>query len=111
MEFLGTLWRGDAGLKRTYWLYGALGSLIFFVVPGSALTAMNLLGPKGSVWGYFLLTYLVGLTPAYAVFISISIWRSADKYDGNPLWRILAKVAVLLGVVEAGLFISGLVGI
>ncbi len=106
MEFLGSLWRGDAGLAKTYWIYGAIGSLIFFVVPGALQAGLWVSGSQNAALGAFSLFYSFGFAPAYVVFISVAIWRSANTYQGNPLWAKLAKLAVVLGILELGLVMA-----
>lgn len=106
MEFLGSLWRGDAGLAKTYWIYGAIGSFIFFVVPGALQAGLWVSGSQNAALGAFSLFYSFGFAPAYVVFISVAIWRSASRYQGNPLWAKLAKLAVVLGILELGLVMA-----
>ena len=100
MEFLGSLWRGDAGLAKTYWIYGAIGSLIFFAIPGALQAGLWVSDSQNAALGAFSLFYRFGFAPAYVVFISVAIWRSANTYRGNSLWAKLAKVAVVLGILE-----------
>lgn len=106
MEFLGSLWRGDAGLAKTYWIYGAIGSLIFFAIPGALQAGLWVSGSENAALGAFSLFYSFGFAPAYVVFISVAIWRSAARYQGNPLWAKLAKLAVVLGILEFVLVIA-----
>lgn len=35
---------------------------------------------------------------AYRAAIYLAIWRSAGHYKGPPIWAILAKAAVVVGV-------------
>ena len=43
---------------------------------------------------------------AYTVFISVAIWRSAAKYKGSELWAVLARVMVVIGLIQAALRIG-----
>lgn len=87
------LWRGDVSLVKTYWLFGVLVGVCYFMVfayieyQSSGLSEG--LGPAfiiGLMVSYFL----------YVMFINIAIWRSASKYRGPKYWAILAKVMVLV---------------
>lgn len=87
------LWRGDLSLVKTYWLFGVLVGVCYFMVfayieyQSSGLSEG--LGPAfiiGLMVSYFL----------YVMFINIAIWRSASKYRGPKYWAILAKVMVLV---------------
>ena len=47
------------------------------------------------------------LIPWY-IYTTVGIWRSSDRYKGPKFWSILAKIAVILGVLSAiGQLISG----
>jgi len=106
MDFLGSIWRGEALLAKVYWFYGAIGSFFFFFIPATLMSAMNLFGSGNPAVLAFLAIYGLGLAPTYIVFISVGIWRSANAYEGNPMWALLSKGSVVLGVVETVMVIS-----
>jgi hypothetical protein len=79
-EFLSEakkLLRGEKPLWVTYWLYFAIPGIIF---------------------NYISVTYHVGflsaLFLAYLTAMLCAIWRSANAYQGNPIWKFLAKLSV-----------------
>ena len=37
----------------------------------------------------------------WVIFTSIGIWRSSDNYRGPKFWAILAKIAVVIGLIQA----------
>lgn len=80
------LWRGEVPLAETYWFYGVVLSMAI----GLAARFAGLV-PGSSAAKLFLLALLL-----YWGFISISIWRSANRYRGRQLWARLAKWAVVL---------------
>lgn len=93
------LWRGDISLPITYWLWGV-------TVNWGLTIAMALAERAGSV------TLLLLLAPAgvaYYVLISVSIWRSANRYRGNRLWAHLAQVSVAAGTASQVVGIAALV--
>lgn len=75
---LKSLWNGEVPLAQTFWLY--------YVVTMIALRAIA--GLAGAFFSIFIL--------GWAGFMVMPIWRSADKYKGNELFAILAKIAAVL---------------
>jgi hypothetical protein len=79
-EFLSDakkLLRGEKPLWVTYWL--------FFILPG---VFFNFISAKYYI-GYLSIVFLV-----YFSVILYAIWRSANAYQGNPVWKFLAKFSV-----------------
>lgn len=102
MNFLGQLWRGEVALVKTYWIYGVLVS---FLLNGAVLLiSRNLVGITGAPW---LLLVFWAISILYTLFIAVAIWRSADKYPGQKVWAILAKVMVVLSVLRTLLNVVG----
>ena len=86
-NFLVRLWNGDAGLAKSYWLWGvvagfAWGVALGVIKPGPGSAAAQI---------------LVSLMAAYFVFVYVGIWRAANKYQGKKAWATLAKFAVVFG--------------
>lgn len=82
MGTITKVWRGDAGLARTYWLFGVIGSFVWGLLlggvkPGSVLAIVG-----------------VVLFLIYIVMVNVGTWRAASRYDGPKAWAILAKMAV-----------------
>jgi len=87
---IARVWRGEEGLARTFWGWGfavnvALKGVSMLLFSHRAAAAM--------------LAFLVFML-AYQVFISVAIWRSADRYDGYRGWAFLARLVVVLGVLQ-----------
>jgi len=96
--FFSKLASGDFGLAKTYWVYG--------VLVGFAVNILTI--PFRSLGALFIILIV---TLAYSVPWYMGIWRAANKYQGAKINAILAKIAVVLGVIvlAVGLFI-GLLG-
>lgn len=95
MELIRCLWRGDMPLVKTYWLFGVVASIMFnitFTYIGYQDDTFTS-GFGGFIVLGWLLFYFI-----YSVFICVAIWRSANKYQGLQRYAVLAKVAVILGV-------------
>ena len=85
---LKMLWRGEAPLVITYWLFGFVGSLVIY---GISTELFNAIGNKLAKLS--ILAVIVG----YQVFVTVSIWRSSKKYKGKRGYAVLAQTAVFLG--------------
>ena len=95
MRFVKNFWNGDVPLIISYWVVGVIlswpvGFLIGFIVtfiiiliklPESLIDPLINLGIIG-----------------WLIFMSVGIWRSADKYAGKKGWAIAAKVFLVIGV-------------
>lgn len=81
---------GGVGLAKTYWIYGVFGGIV-----------LNILLKAFSSASFFWALWLFALV--YQIAVLIAIWRAANRYRGPRLWRVLSKVAVVLGVIMLGL--------
>lgn len=82
------VWRGDAGLALTYWVYGVLGGAVLgiplaFVTPGSALAIIEV---------FCLVTFLI--------WVNVGIWRAAGKYKGPKIWSFLSRAQLIFVLVS-----------
>jgi hypothetical protein len=95
MELIKDLWRGDIPLVRTYWLFGCVPTIIFYL--GFAyIDYLDSIYKLGSAILWLFILYVLDLI--YSLFMSVAIWRSANKYQGMQRFVILAKVSVIFGV-------------
>jgi len=94
-----THWRGEYSLPRSYWVNGVvifhIGiNMALLIVLGVALTAFK---------GKTALVLIVGLGEvallcAAYVWALVGIWRAARRYQGSRIWSILARLAIIFGV-------------
>jgi hypothetical protein len=82
------LWRGQLGLAVTYWVFGVLGRIIWFI-------AIDLLMPNTRIGTFLLSACMIG----YSIIVYVGIWRAADRYTGRKEWAFLAKCVVVLGAI------------
>ena len=75
---LNQLWNGEIKLSHTFWLYYFCGILVIRIIA-------NAIGPVGAI-----------LVLGWAGFMVLPIWRSAEKYEGKPIFALLAKIAAVL---------------
>lgn len=87
---IGNLWLGNYTLVKTYWLFGVIGGLAvtFVLLVFIAAIKSPVVAPLG-----FLALWV------WQIYISVAIWRSAGKYTGSAILKILARLAVAFGVV------------
>lgn len=87
MDAIAQVWKGQAGLAKTYWGWGLMGGLLW----GVALSAVT----PGSLPAILALLVFA----AYFVIVNTGIWRAASQYQGMAVWAGLAKVAAAIGFV------------
>ncbi|MDX8453396.1 hypothetical protein RFM98_11560 [Mesorhizobium sp. VK9D] len=95
--FFRTRWRGVAPLDRLFWRDMLLVGTILSIA--SSALALILLGLKLSLW----LVLTVHFLPVpYNIFLTIAVWRTAEKAGGfraqlmmlgSALWLIATAVA------------------
>ena len=82
--FFRFLMAGNFGLAKTYWLFGVLVAAVYYFL-------MEYIG-------YGLLFWIISIPYLfYWVAVSVGIWNAAGKYRGNPIWALLARIAVIFG--------------
>lgn len=85
------LWRGEVALWKTFWLFGVGGGFVFGLPIFGALLALTDV-PDDTTASIFLAAF--GLLFFYLVWVCVGVWRAATNYLGNPVWAVLAKLAV-----------------
>ena len=85
---LKTLWRGDAPLVITYWLFGFIGSLVIYTISTELLNTTGIKLAKLATFAFIVF---------YQVLVTVSIWRASKKYKGKRLYAVLAQTAVIVG--------------
>jgi len=119
MGIIKRTWKGELSLPRTFWVGWVLPSIII-----SALMTTNyyrLLIIKSVSISLPLSFILTFGTPVlffiYQVFMAISTWRSATRYQGKKIWGITAKgisviyVVALLSIVGLAIFMRSKIDI
>ncbi|WP_027362288.1 hypothetical protein [Halodesulfovibrio aestuarii] len=91
MEILKKLWRGELPLYITFWFFGmVIGTVVSFFVNKYALQVQKL-SDASRVSCLMAALFYTG-------FLCVALWRSAENYQGAPLWSIGARFysAILL---------------
>ena len=91
MRNLKALWLGELPLGRAFWVFAiAYGTIANIVATIAAIGAAAAGLPDTLVVGIF-------LTPLpYILLAVLGVFRSANRYEGSPEWRYLAKIAVAI---------------
>ena len=93
MDIIKALWRGNIPLVKTFWLYGFSVTLLL-VTTMNYFLIYNKQALSASVV-YISIWVLIAFSIIYFPYIFISIWRSANKYQGLQLYAIAAKIIVI----------------
>ena len=91
MAHLVALWKGDVPLGQAFWGYAIVyGTIANIVATAAAIAAVAASLPDALAIGLFLAPIPYILTAV------IGVVRSADRYQGPPMWASMAKVAVIM---------------
>ena len=89
-------WLGNITLWKSYWLVGELiNALIIIIILNIELKLFNNTHffISLSIVSFNNLHFVSKLTIfLWTVFITVGIWRSAEKYNGKSIWTILTLI-------------------
>lgn len=88
-NFFVNFWNGDVSLPMSYWGVGiGIGILYGFTI-GIFIFSVGM--SEDAIWGFLI---------PFQIYTVVGIWRSSDKYKGPKFWAILAKIALVIGVIS-----------
>ena len=88
---LKALWSGDFPLGQAFWHYAiAYGTIANILAQAAAIAAVLAGLPAAVAIGLHFLPL------PYVVMAVVGVWRSADKYRGDPTRAGIAKAAVIV---------------
>lgn len=92
-ETLQQLWNGNIPLFQTFWIYYFIIIVILSLLSGALLFIAPLLNVLKIVWAGFMVK---------------PIWMASDKYAGEKIWAVLAKIcAIFIGLAVFGSVLHG----
>lgn len=93
MSLLHRLWHGEVPLSQVFWNWAVFGAIA--VNGATTILFFTLL-----LHGYTLVAFVVGyaFSVPYNVFITVAVWRSAARYEGERRWADLARVVTVVGM-------------
>ena len=95
-SWVSQLWLGEIPLAKAFWLYGVL---VFSAVYGIVAELDTVTSPRFAHAASALMDAFTCLDIAYGIIWSVGVWRSSNKYSGQRVWKLLAKVAVFFQVI------------
>lgn len=98
---LRALWRGALPLRFVFWVL----NVAVHVVVNAALAGVEWWGERsldepGAI--DLVVVVVIVLYAAYTVVAWVGLWRSAGRYPGRRLWRVLARLTVIGSVAVLG---------
>ena len=92
-KLLYKFWKGEITLWKSYWLFGEILNAIFlFLLLNLEIYMFKNTGLFNNVlfFDFRNLTILSKIIIIiWTLFITVGVWRSAEKYKGNIIWVIL----------------------
>lgn len=102
-EFFRKLRNGEFSLAQTFWVYGLVGKFIYYVLVVKGICSQDVLFRLYESFGESGLLFIVGTIESiyviYFIHVLLGMWRASDKYTGNQIWAVLAKIYVVLGTI------------
>ena len=90
---LKQLWLGQLPLREAFWRWLITYDLILNLA--ATITALTLVLAEAPI----ILAAIVHFLPLpYSLFAAMGAWRSADRYEGNPVNATAAKFAIIIWV-------------
>jgi len=91
MSLLHRLWHGEVPLPHVFWNWAVFGGIA--VNGATSILFFTLL-----LHGYTLAAFVVGyaLSVPYNVFVTVAVWRSAARYQGERRWADLARIVTVI---------------
>ena len=97
-SLIGALWRGEKPLWEAFWWYAMVfGTLL------NLLTTIIFFFMVSAGAPYWLALAEFALPIPYNIFMVVAVWRSAERYEGRPVWTQLAKAKILIWSVVASI--------
>tara|TARA_B100000965_G_C19517222_1_gene724755 strand:- start:731 stop:1051 length:321 start_codon:yes stop_codon:yes gene_type:complete len=88
-NFFVRFWNGQLSLPMSYWGVGVGIGILFSILVVIIIVMLGM--HDDAMWGFII---------PFQIYTVVGIWRSADRYKGTKLWAILAKIAVVIGVIS-----------
>ena len=93
MTTLHRLWRGEAPLPQAFWNWAVFGGI---AVNGlTSILFLTLL-----MYGQTVTAFIAGyaLSVPYNIFVTVAVWRSAARYDGDRRFADFARFVTVVGM-------------
>ena len=93
MNALRRLWRGDLPLPQAFWYWAVAGGIVVNLLTSISFLVliMHDLIVAALVVGY-------ALSVPYNFVVTVGVWRSAGRYEGERRWADLARIVTVAGM-------------
>jgi hypothetical protein len=94
MNALRRLWNGDLPLPQAFWNWAVAGGLAVNVITSISFLAL--------IMGDLIVAaFVVGhaLSVPYNIVVTVGVWRSAGRYEGERRWADLARIVTVGGMI------------
>jgi hypothetical protein len=93
MNALRRLWQGDLPLPQAFWNWAVAGGIAV-----NGLTSILFLALIMA--DYIVAAFIVGyaLSVPYNIVVTVGVWRSAGRYEGERRWADLARIVTVAGM-------------
>ena len=107
-KILIKLWKGEYTLSKSYWFFGNIVPLMFFIIlislalffqENSLGALLNLKLVPEKLYQKIILIFLSIIFLIYTVISTVGIWRSSNFYQGKKYWSTIAKIAIIFTVI------------
>ena len=88
-KYFSDFFEGKLSLPHSYWIFGIVYSLVVGLVIAIFVIGLGMPDRTVNVLAF-----------PWLIYIAVGVWRSSDKYKGPKIWSILAKIAVVLSVIQ-----------
>ena len=88
-NFFVKFWNGELSLPMSYWGVGVGIGILFSILVVIIIVMLGM--HDDAMWGFII---------PFQIYTVVGISRSADRYKGPKFWAILAKIAVIIGILS-----------
>lgn len=103
MQFIGQYWRGEKPLWKAFWLWGGL----FFILLQIVISIVLIIFLAVSLMSVAFTLISSAMMMPYTIWVMTAIWRCAN--NSKTVWKVLARISVVLGVIFMVFNIVGIV--
>lgn len=94
MSVLLSLWRGDLPLPQAFWNWAVLGGIAVNLLTTVLFLVLVM---NGYIAAAFIAGYAVSVP--YNILVTVGVWRSAGRYEGERRWADLARAVTVAGMI------------
>jgi hypothetical protein len=98
MTTLRRLWQGYLPLDQAFWNWAVIGGIVVNALTSIAFFALVMNGYTAAAFvaGY-------ALSIPYNVLVTVGVWRSAARYEGDRRWADLARIVTVAAMLVLSL--------